>query len=237
MKLKFLLMFILCTGLVSAISVCIDHSDPSAPSNLTVSGSSGAILLEWAAAEDKPSCSGIDYYNISRDGNWTGTVNGSVLEFIDNDSLSAGEYIYTVYAVDLVGHNVGSAVKNVIEITISGDVSRGSSYDSFECIEDWSCGEWSDCVGNDMRRICSDLNKCGTDKDKPEVYQECELETEDKEMVLESIEEESNTSEINNGFFSAITGAVIGGGTTSFAVAGGFVVLALGGFFLVKFRR
>ena len=232
---SYLICFIFVLSVVSAgTMICIDLDDPSPPSSLTVSGSSGSILLEWDASEDTPSCSGIDYYNISRDGNWTGKVNGSTLKFVDNDSLSVGEYTYTVYAVDLVGHNVGSAIKNVIEITTSGGVYRGGSINSFVCVENWSCGNWSDCVGNDMRRICSDLNECGTEKDKPETYQECDLEEE--EIILENIEEDSNVSEGNN-FFSAITGAVIGGGATTVSVAGGFVALAVGGFLFIKFRR
>jgi len=35
-----------------------------------------------------------------------------------------------------------------------------------ECVEDWDC-EWGDCVRGFMEPVCSDLNDCGTEFDKP----------------------------------------------------------------------
>jgi len=230
------LMSIFIFGIVSAEGigqVCIDKTAPDAPLDLGVSGNSGSILLTWSEVIDKPSCSRIDYYNISRGGKWIGQVGWKEFSFVDNESLGEGEYSYTVYAVDLVGGNAGNAIKNVIKIDQGGGSRGGSSSYSYVCVEDWECGEWSECLGNDMRRLCEDLNECGTEKDKPEVYQECGV-SEDGDVIVE--DEGADVGEPNR-FFSAITGAVIGGGAKSVAVAGGFLVLAVGGLFIVIRKR
>jgi len=232
MKFSFLLVFVLCASLVSSISVCVDNAAPSAPTNLEVTSSDRNIILTWGEAVDTPSCSGIDYYNISRDGEWIGSVNGDILTYTDL-SVPYGTYSYSVFGVDLVGHNSGPAIKNDVVLSDPGNggntnVGGGSSSSSYICVENWSCEEWSDCIGNDMRRICNDLNECGTENNKPETYQECGV-SKDDGATLESEIEENDVSQ-PDGFFSSITGAVIGGGATSVAVGGVFLILVLGGF-------
>jgi len=37
-----------------------------------------------------------------------------------------------------------------------------------ECVEEWSC-DWGDCIDGFMEPVCSDLNNCGTEFDKPGV--------------------------------------------------------------------
>ena len=109
----------------------------------------------------------------------------------------------------------------------------GSSIYSYVWEVDWVCGEWTECVGDDMRRLCNDLNECGTEKDKPDVYQGCGV-SENGDVI---VEDEGADVEKPNRFFSAITGAVIGGGAKSVAVAGGFLALVIGGFFIVIRKR
>ncbi|MCK4522258.1 MAG: hypothetical protein KAU20_06795 [Nanoarchaeota archaeon] len=36
-----------------------------------------------------------------------------------------------------------------------------------DCIPEWSCGEWGDCLDSTQHRMCEDLNKCGAIPDKP----------------------------------------------------------------------
>ena len=43
------------------------------------------------------------------------------------------------------------------------------------CIEDWTCGNWSECNNSLQSRTCTDDNQCGTIEDKPEEQQECEM--------------------------------------------------------------
>lgn len=44
-----------------------------------------------------------------------------------------------------------------------------------ECIEDWNCTEWNDCEDGEQTRECTDLNECGTENNKPDEIQECEI--------------------------------------------------------------
>jgi len=240
MRFEFL-MIILMIGFVSAgTQICIDFDDPSAPLDLGISGNVGSILLEWGAAVDEPDCSGIAEYVISREGLEIGKVNGDVLSFVDNENLSEGEYVYTVYAVDLIGHNTGVAIKNVVKVggnNNDGGTSGGNSGGSYVCVEDWGCDAWSECIGNEQRRLCSDLNKCGTNNSKPETYQECGLMSE-ANITLEDNEPEDNGASIIVKAFSAITGAVVGAAGTPEGVAvSTFILLSLLGFTAVRIRR
>jgi len=236
----YLVCFIFAFSFVSAgVQICIDLDMPSSPLSLGVSGDASSRTLVWVAAVDEPDCSGIDEYVISREGFEIGRVDGDVLSFVDGEDLSAGDYIYSVYAIDLIGQNGGMAVANKITIGggSSGGGSSGSSSSSYVCVEDWSCGEWSECVGNDMRRICDDLNKCGTQLIKPETYQECGVGSDEEDMV---VLEDGDGPEVSgiNGFFSAITGAVVGvTSTTGGLIVSVFIVLAVVGFGAVGIRR
>ncbi len=41
------------------------------------------------------------------------------------------------------------------------------------CTEKWTCSSWTDCTGNKQTRTCTDLNKCGTNVDKPDEERSC----------------------------------------------------------------
>ena len=43
-----------------------------------------------------------------------------------------------------------------------------------ECIENWYCNEWSECINGIQTRNCIDNNDCGTTNDKPTETQACE---------------------------------------------------------------
>ena len=43
-----------------------------------------------------------------------------------------------------------------------------------ECVENWTCTDWFECFNGKQTRICVDLNKCGTTKNKPEETKACE---------------------------------------------------------------
>lgn len=46
---------------------------------------------------------------------------------------------------------------------------------SEKCVEDWDCTDWTECVNEQQTRECTDLNDCGSDDDKPDEIQECEV--------------------------------------------------------------
>ena len=79
-----------------------------------------------------------------------------------------------------------------------------------ECVPDWRCSEWTECVNNFQNRRCIDANQCGVDDDAPVERQTCGL-------------DEVEVEEEPAGFLSNLfTGAVIGQG-----IGGLFGVLAL----------
>lgn len=44
-----------------------------------------------------------------------------------------------------------------------------------ECIPNWQCADWSECIEETQTRICTDLNACGTLVNKPAESQSCEI--------------------------------------------------------------
>lgn len=44
-----------------------------------------------------------------------------------------------------------------------------------QCDEDWNCTEWSECVEGVKARICVDLNSCGSEEEKPNEQEFCEV--------------------------------------------------------------
>jgi hypothetical protein len=46
-----------------------------------------------------------------------------------------------------------------------------------ECVKEWICDDWSECVDGTQTRICVDIKDCGTVEEIPELEQECEVES------------------------------------------------------------
>jgi len=214
--------------------ICIDKTPPSPPSNLEVTISGDDVTLTWGASTDIPECSGVDYYIISRDEVEIGTT--SSLIFI-NKNVNPGNYSYTVYAIDKIGHNSGLAIKNDViieEVEGKKKVHGGGGGSSYVCYENWQCNPWSECIDEVMVRTCTDFNKCGTTKEKPQTSSTCSPDEEGEGILLGEPSEK--------GFFSRITGAVIGG-VSNFAKSstGAFVfiilILATGGFVLIRLYK
>ncbi len=50
-----------------------------------------------------------------------------------------------------------------------------------ECIPDWICSSWSDCISGVQNRVCVDQNRCNTEEGKPEEHRTCEMPEKTKE--------------------------------------------------------
>lgn len=223
-------------SLVNAIPVCIDFDDPSTPPNLAVTSSGTNIILTWDAATDIPNCSGIDYYNICRDGKWIGTTSSDILTYTD-ENVPYGTYSYTVYAVDKVVHNSGYATKSDVVLSEptngGGDTTvSGGGPSSRRCKENWRCGDWGKCENGIQTRICEDINKCGTKKSKPDIQRVCDIEGESGDEALDVL-----TTTEPPSFFSRITGAVIGGGTARIIIPIIFIILIVWAVITVYIKR
>ena len=84
----------------SATGTVPDTTKPSAPGNLTATGSAGQVALSWQASTDDVGVSG---YQVYRGTSQIGTVGGTVTSYTDQ-GLSPGTYSYTVKAVDAAGN-------------------------------------------------------------------------------------------------------------------------------------
>lgn len=218
---------ILSINLVFGASFCLDNEDPSPVGNLTISLEGNNIILDWSEAEDEPECSGIDYYVIVKNGNYSYDLT-NLTSYIDENQEN-GEYEYVIYAVDL-GKNEGIGIPNTITIGISPVSSGGGGSPSY-----WECAEWGECINGTQTRTCSDIGRVQEDR------------VETKECFPEFIptgegEEEETliTEEAPAGFFATITGAVVGTlGTGGTIVASIFVIaiVALAIVFSVKGRK
>ena len=229
-----LFMFLMGVSLTSAISFCIDHIPPSAPSNLSAMGKVGSIVLTWLPATDSPSCSGIAEYKISRAGNEIGVVNGTTLSFTDaNESLGVGTYHYTVFAVDMAGHNTGKAI--IISVAIKKGNNGNFVYKSgvgHICVANWSCGNWSECVNHEQAQVCEDLNQCGYNKTNDIVTRKkCGINNANNNQSVTLSPETKQSETSSRGFFSALTGAVVGvinkTGKTTFTIFISLILLVL----------
>ena len=45
------------------------------------------------------------------------------------------------------------------------------------CQEDWICTDWLECTNNVQKRVCADVNRCGTTEKKPIEERDCVMET------------------------------------------------------------
>ena len=211
--------------------ICIDKTPPSAPSNLEVTISGDDVTLTWEASTDIPECSGVDYYVVLKDGNNIGT---SYLLSFQDINVNPGNYSYSVYAVDKIRHNSGPAIKNDViieEVEGKKKVRGGGGSSSYICEPNWECTEWSECSNELRTRNCHNTNNCAYSYNKPIERTDCET-----TFNLEGI---SLTKPSEEGFFSIMTGAAIGG-VTNFAKSGlgafVFVILIVGATGMISFR-
>ncbi len=104
-----------------------DGSDPSenteiptAPTNLSMSGSADAIIISWDASSDDV---GVEGYKIYRDGAEIGTTTDT--SYTDDTLTDTGSYVYTVKAYDADGNLSQASAALTVTIT-SGDGSDPS---------------------------------------------------------------------------------------------------------------
>ena len=203
-------------------NICIDKDEPSAPENFAVSGN---VVLSWSEATDSPESTsdctfGIDHYNVYVDGNLIGSSED--LSYSGN-SLSDGSYIFEVSAVDRAGNEGDRAIKEVV-FPISEDSSDSESSSSGGGSGGSSGGDSSS--GGSVVNLSSGNES--TDLGENEDVEDAEG------NGFSSADFENEKS---SGFFSFITGGVIGAGAGSWFWVLFFVLLVFSFFIIVKKRR
>jgi hypothetical protein len=95
-----------------------------------------------------------------------------------------------------------------------------------DCVEEWECTEWENCIDGERTRFCEDKNNCGTYGFIPKGIKEC------IEVELEEISAPLDDSD------SRILGALVGsdGKPTLFGLVGLIAVL-IAGYFVVGIIR
>ena len=68
---------------------------------------------------------------------------------------------------------------DIVEITIE--------YGDTECVESWSCTDWSECHSGTQTKTCTDVNNCGTTLSKPLESQSCEVEEDETEETQQTV--------------------------------------------------
>lgn len=132
----------------------------------------------------------------------------------------------------------GGATENndllINDVDNSGDSSSQSTLSNFlsqdVCESDWVCGEWTECINFQQRRVCVDANDCGLN-DSPETRRGCVL-------TAEELEQSSTREEPKEGFVSRVTGFVTGdsGGIPSILPLIALVTV-IAGLFIFLFTR
>jgi len=110
--------------------------------------------------------------------------------------------------------------------TSGSDTTGNETFDENEtiiCEENWKCSEWFECFNSKQKRVCTDLNDCGTETNKPSETQAC-LET----------STENQTSDKNNSFFTT-TGRFLTSPTGLVSIFGLLLVAIIG--FLVYQKK
>lgn len=54
-----------------------------------------------------------------------------------------------------------------------GGTPSGGGATTYECVENWTCSEWGECVDGYRKRECVDVNECESNESKPEERAVC----------------------------------------------------------------
>lgn len=171
-------------------------------------GSGGAVI----PPEDNSSCgNGIlePYYGEQCDGSNLGGASCSSL-------FSGYTGTLTCSSNCIYNSNNCQASNNGGETSGGGGGGGGGSDSGFvttglitDCAENWACFDWGICSNGIQTRSCDDLSNCNTNDLKPTTERSCSVEGAKGDAGIGLGGNNESTS--SSGFFSGITGAVIGG--------------------------
>ncbi len=113
----------------------------------------------------------VTYYDYQLNGNsW---INTSWSEWSDLDCINDTTRNQSRYLIEYDSNECGSNTTFYEYRAILDSSCSSGGGGSSTCTENWNCGEWSECLGGEQTRICTDLNNCGTTKNKPETLYSC----------------------------------------------------------------
>lgn len=141
-----------------------------------------------------------------------------------------GEYNGTNESLNVINGTVANVViKKAEAVTPPVPATPSSSGGGSGGNTQYICEEWSECIDGLQTKVCN--NNSITSRS-------CEMEEEVEELDTGEIFESKVPEDVTSpGFFSTITGAVIGGGMVAWGALTAFILLVIGGFGFVMFRR
>ncbi|MBI5149010.1 fibronectin type III domain-containing protein [Candidatus Pacearchaeota archaeon] len=127
--------------------------------NSTITNSSAIIL--WNT--DESSNSAVYYGTTTTLGQQKSDANLMVAHSIQLTGLTPITfYYYKASSCDATGNCANSSLQNFTTLAIAQ-----------QCIENWTCTQWSACINKTQTRTCTDLSNCGTTNNKPTETRRC----------------------------------------------------------------
>ncbi|MFH1597563.1 MAG: fibronectin type III domain-containing protein [Patescibacteria group bacterium] len=136
--------------------------------------SSNSMNLTWTAPGDNGNSGTAAAYDIRYSTSLIKEVNWDQAEQVDNEPTPAVAGSTETYQLTGLTPNTTYyvGIKTVDEAGNWSGISNVASKTT-DCFEAWSCAEWEDCLDGQQARICTDLNSCGTEEEKPVETQSC----------------------------------------------------------------
>src|SRR4051794_26340566 len=94
-----------------------DTQDPTPPTNLQATGSTGKVDLTWTAGTDD---TGVTGYKVFRGGTLIDTI-GAVTSYTDTNVTAGTTYTYTLQSLDAAGHNSVQSGQASATVPAAGD--------------------------------------------------------------------------------------------------------------------
>ncbi len=144
------------------------------PSGESFSGKNVTWNLDYKKCKEILGGSGIESILSCSDKNWAE-------EWIANDSNQNSNLFALTSSISSCPNSdstdsrkLNCAIKGSSAWSMWVDIAQLVSVQSLqECIESWSCSEWSECIDSTQTRLCIDQNSCKTYTQKPETTATC----------------------------------------------------------------
>jgi len=133
------------------------------------------------------------------------------------------------------GWSTSGGIKNNSNVTTNNTTNEGKSVinatKNETCIEKWKCTEWFECFNGKQKRVCMDLNECGTEFNKPPTTRKCEIKEENiTTKKTEKVKSEYSERLLTGKFLTSPLGII--------SIFGGILgILAICAIYFKKFKK
>lgn len=173
----------------------------------------GLVNVLWTAANTKGHTLLIDLeYSLDGGFIWNtislnepngGNYTWNTTAYADDD-----DYLLRLKATDtLTALFVYNQTPTTFEIDNIPNPKKGKSKDSDNCVPEWVCSAWSDCINSVKTRTCSDTENCGIDWNRPIEKMSCQMPIYETSLV--SLEPEAQQLDIEQILILILAGAIL----------------------------